>query len=107
MRKEGTKMKLTLEIGKIDYAAVAEKALPLLKDKLAAMDGPMAKMLSGIASLPPAVIRGTINALPESTRNQIVSFLINHNAEKIISAAQSFAEKQGVPLAIDGITVEE
>lgn len=53
------------------------------------------------------MIRGTINALPESTRNQIVSFLINHNAEKIISAAQSFAEKQGVPLAIDGITVEE
>lgn len=100
-------MKLTLEIGKIDYAAVAEWALPMLKDKLGTMDGPLAKMLSGIASLPPSVIRGTINALPESTRNQIVSFLINHNAEKIISAAQNFAENQGVSLTIDGITVEE
>ena len=100
-------MKLTLEIGQIDYASVVEKALPLLKDKLKTMEGPMAKMLSGIAALPPSVIRGTINALPESTRNQMVSYLVNHNADKIISAAQNFAEKQGVGLTIDGITVEE
>ena len=100
-------MKITLEIGKIDYAAVAEWALPMLKDKLGTMDGPMAKMLSGIASLPPSVVRATINALPESTRNQMVAYLVNHNGEKIISAAQSFAEKQGVSLTIDGITVEE
>ncbi len=100
-------MKFTLEIGQIDYAAVAEKLLPLVRDKLQTMDGPMAKMLSGIASLPAPVVRGTINALPESTKNQMVSYLINHNKDKIISAAQSSAEKQGIDLTIDGITVEE
>ena len=70
-------MKFTLEIGQIDYAAVAEKLLPLVRDKLQTMDGPMAKMLSGIASLPAPVVRGAINALPESTKNQMVSYLIN------------------------------
>ena len=100
-------MKIVLDVGQLDYAAIAEKALPLLRDKLKTMEGPMATMLSGIASLPPAVIRATINALPDSTKDQMVSYLINHNAERLISSAQSFAEKQGIALTVNSVSVEE
>ena len=99
-------MKIVLEVGEVDYAGIAERALPMVRDKLKEMDGAVPKMLGGLASLPGPVVRATINALPQDSKDQMVAFLINHNAEKLISAAQSFAEKQGVGLTITSVSVE-
>lgn len=100
-------MKIILEVEQIDYAGIAAKALPLVRDKLKGMEGTMAKMLGGIASMPEPVVRATINAMPQDTKDQMVTYLINHNKDKIISAAQSFAEKQGFELNISRVSVEQ
>ena len=96
-------MKLVLDVGQVDYAAIAEKAMPLLRDKAKEMDGPM-KIL---ATLPAPLVRKTIETLPESAKDQMVAYLVNHNKDKIISAAQNFAEKQGFSITINSVSVEE
>lgn len=100
-------MKIVLDVGQIDYAAIAVKALPLLRDRIRDMDGPAARMLGSLASLPEPLVRTTVAAMPESTKDQMVAYLVNSNEERIIAATQSFAEKQGICLAVNSIRVEE
>lgn len=106
-QKEGMKMKILLGVDEIDYAGILEKFLPIIRDKLKDMDGAMPKMLSGLAALSGPVVRGTINALPQDTKDQMVAYLINHNGEKIIAAAQSFTANQGIGLTITSLSVEQ
>ena len=50
-------MKLTLEINDIDYGALVELLLPIVRDKLAEQDGTAAAILSKLANLPPETAR--------------------------------------------------
>lgn len=100
-------MKIILEAGEIDYAGILIKFMPMIRDKLKDLDGAMPKMIGGLAALPAPVVRGAVNALPQDTKDQMVAYLINHYGEKILSAAQGFAEKQGISIAFNSITAEE
>ncbi len=100
-------MKIILEAGEIDYAGILIKFMPMIRDKLKDLDGAMPKMIGGLTALPAPVVRGAVNALPQDTKDQMVAYLINHNGEKILSAAQGFAEKQGISIAFNSITAEE
>ena len=46
-------MRITLEINDIDYGALMQQFLPLIRDKLSEQDGAGAAILAKIAEMPP------------------------------------------------------
>ena len=99
-------MKLTLEINDIDYGALVELLLPIVRDKLAEQDGTAAAILSKLAKLPPETARKMVNLLPRETQDDIVLMLLNKNKEKIKGMAAGYAHYNGLSLRIDDFKVE-
>ena len=92
-------MKITLDINDIDYGALVELFLPIVKEKLAEKGG------AGIAILPrimPLLIAGKkiIDILPQETKDEIAVMLVNINKEKIMESIVEYAEKKGLSFRI-------
>jgi len=99
-------MKITLEINDIDYGALMQQFLPLIRDKLSEQDGTGAAILAKIAEMPPETAGKMVNMLPQKTRDELVLMLINRNQQKIISAAEAMAHKNGFHFRIDEFKAE-
>lgn len=99
-------MEIKLKVDHIDYGSLAVSLLPLIGDKLKEHEKPAVRLLSGVAKMPPAVIRGTIDRLPQETKDELVALLINHNEARLKAAITSFAQNQGISLEISKIEVD-
>ena len=99
-------MKITMEINDIDYGAVVEQFLPLVRDKLAEKDGTSMAILAKIAEMPPETARKMVNLLPQKTRDDLVLLLFQKNKEKIIGTAEDYAHKNGLHFRIDDFRIE-
>ena len=99
-------MKITLELNEIDYGALAEQFLPLVKDKLAEKDGTGAAILSKIAGMPPSIAAKMVDLLPQETKDEIAVMLVNKNKGKIIETIIEYAAKKGLSFRIDDFEVE-
>lgn len=96
-------MEIKLKLEDIDYGDLAVKLLPLISDKLKENDNMAAKLLCGIAKMPPAIIRTTVNSLPQETKDEVAVLLINNNEEKIRKLFIQFAQNNGIALDITDI----
>ena len=99
-------MQIKLNVHNIDYGSLAVSLLPMIGDKLKQHENPAIRLLSGVAKMPPAIIRGTIDRLPQETKDEVVALLINHNEERLKVALTSFAQHQGISFEISGIEVD-
>lgn len=99
-------MEIKLKIDDIDYGALAAALLPQLKNMLGGRTDPVSKMLSGIAMLPPALIKTTINALPQEAKDDMVKYLINAKKDTILAAAEKFAESKHIPIRFSGLSID-
>ena len=99
-------MDIKLKLDNIDYGELAVKLLPLVGDKLKESDNTVAKLLSGVAKMPPAIIKTTVNALPQETKDEVVALLINKNKDKIKRVFMDFANAKGMNLDILDIEVD-
>ena len=99
-------MKVTIELNDIDYGALAEILLPLVKDKLSQSEGNGAGIITTIASVPPSIAGKMIDVLPQKTKDELCVMLLNKNKEKIVESIMEYAEKNGVSFKIDNIEVE-
>ena len=99
-------MEIKLTIKEIDYAALVEAALPMVKNKLQDMDGPIPSLLSGLTKLPTGMVKAVVNGLPQDSKDQMAVLLIKAYREKIISSAERYAGEMGVPIKIDEFHVE-
>ncbi len=99
-------MQISIKIRQIDYGALAEACIPALCGKLQNGEGMAAKLLSGLAALPPSVLRATIDALPQQSKDEAAAFLIGQNKQKLIEGITGIARQHGVGLVIDDLWVE-
>lgn len=99
-------MKITLELNEIDYGALVEQFLPLVRDKLAEKDGTVAAILSKVAGMPPAIAAKMVDVLPQETKDEIAVMLVNKNKEKIIETIMEYAAKKGLSFRIDDFEVK-
>lgn len=100
-------MEIKIKIENIDYADLAVALMPLIRGKLQEKPGAVAKILAGLTSLPEGLIRTTLGALPQDTKDEIAAMLINENQEKLIAMIQNYAKENGVSLTIGSLRVEE
>jgi len=99
-------MKITLDINDIDYGALVELYLPMVRDKLTEKDGTGIAILAKIAGMPPSIAGKMIDMLPQETKNEIAVMLVNKNKDKIIESVTEYAEKKGLSFRIDGFEVK-
>ncbi|MBR4027152.1 MAG: hypothetical protein IKJ01_06295 [Lachnospiraceae bacterium] len=99
-------MEIRLKLDNIDYGELAVKMLPLVGDKLKESDNTVAKLLSGVAKMPPSIIKTTVNALPQETKDEVVALLINKNKDKIKRLFMDFANTKGIDFDILDIEVD-
>ena len=92
-------MEIKIQIDDIDYAALVDVAMPLLKDKLA-KPGATTQLLGSILNLPSGMVKAVVNRLPEDKKNQLAATLINGNKEKIIATVEQTAGASGVRVRI-------
>ena len=97
-------MKVTLKISDVDYAELAVQSLPLIRDKIQLSDGTAAKILLKLTRLPPHLIRSTLDALPQATKDDIAILLLKLNKEKVAGGLQDIVRAHGITLTIDDIT---
>lgn len=99
-------MEIKIKIDKIDYAALVEAVLPIVKNKLKDMNGPIPALLNGVVGLPSGILEAVVNGLPQETKDQMAVFLINSYKEKILSTAEHFGAENGVDLKIADVRAE-
>lgn len=100
-------MKLTLHIEDINYEAVMEQAIPVLKEKVKNDDNVLLKTLSGILSMPGNIPCKMLNALPQDVKDELVVYFINNNEAKIIAWIQGALANKGLDLEIAAIDIEK
>lgn len=100
-------MKITLELTDIDYGALVEFALPLLRGKLAESDSAASQVLARIAQMPPSIAAGMIDFLPQDTKDELAVMLVNQNRDRLITAVTEYAEKKGLSFCTSSCSVEE
>lgn len=98
-------MKITLNIKSIDYDAIIDQWMPLLKEKAHSDDNVLFKTISGIFSMPGDIPKKMLKALPQKTKDELVVYLINNNKGKLIELLQSSLENKGVVVQIDDIEI--
>ncbi len=99
-------MEIRLTVENIDYGALAAKLLPALKGAMAERTDPMGKFLSGVASLPPALLSKTVNALPQETKDDLAVYLINSKSDWILQKAAKLAAEKEIPVRFCDIKAE-
>lgn len=99
-------LQIRLAIGSIDYSGLIIKALPLVRDKLAAATGPTAPLLSKLSGATPSQIQGILAFLPQGTKDAAAIYLLNQNHERILSMISGTAQKHGIGFAVSELSVE-
>ena len=99
-------MEIKLTVENIDYASLIEKLLPLVEDKLQESDGVVEKLLVGLTKVPSYLIKATVNAFPQKTKDEIVAFLVNKNRETIEEILMDSLRQKGITMQVSNIEIE-
>ncbi len=98
-------MKIILEVDDIDYGQLAEKLLPIAREKMGGSNaGGVGGMLKSLMDLPAPLVKAMVNAMPQ--KEQKLAQLAEQYGDKLAGAAQGFLEKQGLSAKVTGIRVE-
>lgn len=98
-------MEIRIVLSDIDYAKLVLKYLPLFRDKLHNSDSSAGKLLSTLAILPPALIVGAVNALPQEAKDDLACFLLQQNKEALLALAQDYLQQQDLGITISGLDI--
>lgn len=90
-------IKLELTVDEVDYGALIERFLPVLRSS----GHPLGAMLGG-GRMPVERVKRWAATLPTEQKEQLVAELLNANREKLLEAATSALEGQGLPLHLSG-----
>lgn len=99
-------MEIKLTVKNIDYASLIEKLLPLVEDKLQESDGVVEKLLANLTKVPSYLIKATVNAFPQETKDDIVAFLVNKNRETIEEILMDSLRQKGITMQVSNIEIE-
>ena len=100
-------MKIELEVGNINYADIVIKARPIIQGRIDNMDAVLRQYLMPLARRSDNAIRIAMWVIPQNVKDRIAVFLLNHYGQRIITAAQNYADEQGFGLTIADMSVEQ
>lgn len=99
-------MNIVAEVSKIDYIAIVDRFLPVIRDKLLGMGGLVAMFRPMIHNASSEKIVGLLDRFVGENKEAFLASLINQNHHNLISAIEDAAQKQNIRLKINSIILE-
>ena len=100
-------LEIWAKTAQVDYPSVVERFLPLVKEKLLNMGGPVALVKPMIQNASAAQICGLMDKLLGSKKEAFNINLINQNGEKLVSVVEKKAAQKKVRLKVSQFRAAE
>lgn len=97
---------LNIEVSNLNYAALAAKFLPLVRDGLIIGENPAVEMLHAVLKLPGMLLYGALAKIPQNKKDEAVAYLINKNKDRIIAKLEEMMANQDIHIRLGDLTVE-
>ena len=99
-------LELSVVVSNLNYAALASKYLPLVRDGLIVQENPITAMLAALLKLPGMLLVGAISKIPQNKKDEAVAYLINKNSSAIIGKIEDLLQKQDIHIKFENLKVE-
>lgn len=97
---------LSVGISNLNYAALAAKYLPFVRDGLIIGENPAMEMLHAVLKLPGMLLYGALAKIPQEKKDEAVAYLINKNKDRIIAKLEDMIANQNIHIQLDDLKVE-
>ena len=97
---------LNIEFSNLNYAALAAKYLPLIRDGLIISENPAMEMLHAVLKLPGMLLYGALAKIPQNKKDEAVAYLINKNKDRIIAKLEEMMVNQDIHIRLGDLNVE-
>ena len=97
---------LNIEVSNLNYAALAAKFLPLVRDGLIIGENPAVEMLHAVLKLPGMLLYGALAKIPQNKKDEAVAYLINKNKDRIIAKLEEMMANQDIHIRLGDLNVE-
>ena len=102
-----SELEVWVKTGQIDYPCAVGRFLPVVKEKLLNMGGPVALVRPMIQNASASQICGLMDKVLGSKKEAFIVNLINQNSEKLVAAVEKKAAQKKVRLKIGQFQVAE
>lgn len=99
-------MVIGVGISNLDYAALAAKYLPFVRDGLIIGENPATEILHAMLKLPGMLLYGALAKIPQNKKDETVAYLINKNKDRIIAKLEDMLANQDIHIRLDDLKVE-
>ena len=99
-------MNIVAEVSKIDYIAIVDRFLPVIRDKLLGMGGLVAMFRPMIHNASAEQIVGLLDRFVGENKEAFLASLINQNQHNLITAIEDAAQKQNIHVKINSVILE-
>lgn len=96
-------LEFKVSIDDLDYGAVAELLLSIVKEKAEPSDNKAVKLLLGMMNAAGELPRKAVNALPQSVKDEMVVALVNNHKDRLIEFLQNKAASKNIAVTVDNI----
>lgn len=99
-------LNIMAEISEIDYVAIVDRFLPMIRDKLLGMGGLVTMFRPVIRNASAEQLCGLLDRFVGDNKEHFLASLVNQNQQRLISAIEDAAQKQDISLKISSIILE-
>ena len=96
-------LEFKISVSDLDYGAVAEMLLPIVKEKAEPSGNRAVKLLLGMVDAAGALPKKAINALPQDIKDEMVVALVNNYKDRFIDFAQNKAAAKNIAVTVEDI----
>lgn len=96
-------LEFKVSIDDLDYGAVAELLLSIVKEKAEPSENKAVKLLLGMMNAAGELPRKAVNALPQSVKDEMVVALVNNHKDRLIEFLQNKAASKNIAVTVDNI----
>ena len=97
---------LNIGVSNLNYAALAAKYLPFVRDGLIIGENPAMEMLHAVLKLPGILLYGALAKIPQDKKDEAVAYLINKNKDRIIAKLEDMLANQDIHIRLGDLKVE-
>ena len=99
-------LSLNIGVSNLNYAALAEKYLPLMRNSVIISENPITDMVAALLKLPSMLLYGALNKIPQTKKDEAVAYLINKNKDRIVAKLEEMMVNQDIHIRLDDLEVE-
>lgn len=99
-------LEFKIAVDDLDYGAVAQLLLSIVKDKAETTENKALKLLFGMANAAGGLSVKAVNALPQKIKDDMVVSLVNSQQDRLIEFVENKAAGKNIVVTVNEISAE-